>query len=223
MASGAYSMTDSIAVNEDDDQNDRLLKEFMRTGNGGTLATRAGGFNLIDVSDLRFFPTLSPHRKALLLILLLCLKDRATELRFEPQDTDHRVQGLRVSYVVNGEVYELVPPPFETAIEIIEEIKGLAGLVASRRRMSGIGRAVADRIVSRSTEPTYGGLRIGAGSSVSEVAVMVLPSPQGDRILMQISRVGPAVARVAEANFRQLFANHRNAGPEDEAEGSIRA
>jgi hypothetical protein len=47
-----------------------------------------------------------------------------------------------VSYVVNGEVYELVPPPLELAIEIIEEIKWVAGLVALRRRMSGIWRAV---------------------------------------------------------------------------------
>ena len=84
-----------------------------------------------------------------------------------------------MSYVVNGEIYELVPPPFEISIEIIQEIKGLAGLLGFGQRMSGIWHAVADRIVRRSAGPTYGGFRIGAEDRVSEVTVMVQPSPRG--------------------------------------------
>ncbi len=68
----------------------------------------------------------------LLLLFLLSLKDRATELRLEPQDTDSSEPGVRLSYVVNGESYELVPPPFEIAIEVIQEIKTLAGLLTLR-------------------------------------------------------------------------------------------
>jgi hypothetical protein len=218
MGSGAYSMTDSPAENENDDVDDRLLEEFLRPGSG-VLATRVAGFNLIDVKDVGYFPTLSHHRKTLLLTLLLCLKDRATELRFEPQDTDPGAPGVRVSYVVNGEIYDLVPPPFEIAIEIIQEIKELAGLVALPGRMSEIWRAVADRIVRRSTGSTYGGFRIGAEDRVSEVTVMVRPSPRGDRILMQISAVDRAVARIAKENLRRLFENRRNGDRKDSAEG----
>jgi len=197
-------MTDTLATNEGD-QLDRMLDEFVRPGGGGSIVARVGGYNLMDVSDVGYFPTLSPHRKTLLLVLLLCLKDRATELRFEPQETDLSMPGVRLSYVVSGEIYELVPPPSHIAIEIIREIKGLAGLRASRGRMRGIWRAVADRVVGRSSEPAYGGFRIGAGGRASEVTVMVQPSPPGDRIWMQISAVDPAVARIAEANLRQLF------------------
>jgi hypothetical protein len=125
--------------------------------------------------------------------------------------------------VVNGEIYELVPPPFEIAIEIIQEIKGLAGLLALRGRMSGIWHAVADRTVRRSAGSTYEGFRIGAEDRVSEVTVMVQPSPRGDRILMQISAVDRAVARIAEGSLRGLFANRRNAAREDVAEGPITA
>jgi len=189
----------------------------------GALATRVGGCNLIDVGDVGHFPTLPTHRKALLCFLLLCLKDRTTELRFEPQDTDLSAPGVRVSNVVNGEIYELVPPPFEIAIEIIQEIKGLAGLLALRGRMSGIWHAVADRTVRRSAGSTYEGFRIGAEDRVSEVTVMVQPSPRGDRILMQISAVDRAVARIAEGSLRGLFANRRNAAREDVAEGPITA
>lgn len=218
MGSGAYSMTDSPANNEHEDADDRLLEEFLRPGSG-VLATRVTGFNLIDVGDVGHFPTLSPHRKALLCFLLLCLKDRATELRFEPRDTDLGAPEGRVSYVVNGEIYELVPPPFEISIEIVQEIKELASLVTLPGRMSGIWRAVADRIVKRSTGSTYGGFRIGAEKHVSEVTVIVQPSSRGDRILMQISAIDRTVARIAEENLRGLFENRRNAGREDSAEG----
>lgn len=96
------------------------------------LASRVGGCNLIDVGEIGHYPSLSPHRKMLLLLFLLSLKDRATELRLEPQDTDSSEPGVRLSYVVNGESYELVPPPFEIAIEVIQEIKTLAGLLTLR-------------------------------------------------------------------------------------------
>ena len=144
----------------------------------GKLATRLDGCSLINPSEIGRYPTLSPHRKMLLLLLLLSLKDRATELRFEPHHTDSSEPGIRVSYVVNGEIYDLVPPPFEVSLEIIQEIKKLAGLLPSRARMSGIWRAVADGIMRRSTRPAYGGFRIGAEGRVSEVTVMVQPSPR---------------------------------------------
>jgi hypothetical protein len=211
-------MADTLAGDERDGR-DRMLEDFLRPGGGGRLATRVGECNQIDVANVGHFSTLSPHRKTLLLCLLLCLKDRATGLRFEPQDADLSVPGVRVSYVVGGEAYELVPPPLEMAIQVIRKIKELAGLRASRGRMPGIWRAVADRIGSRSAGPAYGGFRIGAGGRVCEVTVMAQPAPRADPILMQISAVDPAVARIAEAALRQLFEDHRNAARESEAEG----
>ena len=110
-----------------------------------------------------------------------------------------------MSYVVHGEIYELVPPPFEIAIEIIQEIKELAGLLTLRAKMSPIWRAAAERIVRRPTSFTYGGFRIGAEGRVSEVTVMVQPSPRADRVLMQISAVDRAVAGIAQLNLQKLF------------------
>ena len=215
-------MTDSLATNQDDDVDDRLLDEFLRPGSG-RLATRVGGYNLIDASEIGHYPTLSPHRKTLLLLLLLCLKDRATELRFEPRDTDSGEPGVRVSYAVNGEIYELMPPPLEIAIEIIQEIKTLAGFLTFPARMREIARAVVDRIASGSTSPTYGGFRIGAQDRVCEVTVMVQPSPRPDRILIKISAVDPALARVAQENLQKLFANRQKTAREEGADAPITA
>jgi hypothetical protein len=218
-------MTDPLATNDNDnddvDLDGRLIEEFLRPGRGGRLATLVGGCRLIDITDLGYFPTLSPPPKVLLLFLLLCLKDRATELRIDLQDTHRGDPGVCVSYVVNCEVYELVPPPFEVAIEIIQEIKVLAGLMALGGRARRIWRAVADRIVSRFAEPTYGGFRLGAGGRVSDITVMVQPSSQGDRVLMQISAVDPEMARIAQTNLRQLFADRRNGAGEGVADGPI--
>ena len=198
-------MNHSLVANEDSDPDDRSCDVWFRSGSGGTLATRVGGCHLVDVSETGHFPTLSPHRKVLLLLLLLSLKDRATELRFEGQETDLGEPGVRLSYVVNGEVYDLVPPPFEIAIEVIQEIKELAGLPVQRWPRSGFLRAVADWIASRSRRPAYGGFRVGAGDQVSEITVMIQPSTRRDRALMQISRVDPAVARIAEGTLRGLM------------------
>ncbi len=52
---------------------------------------------------------------------------------------------------------------------------------------------------------------------------MAQPSPRGDRILMQISAVDPALARIADGSLRQLFADRRSAAREGEAEGPIPA
>jgi hypothetical protein len=128
-----------------------------------------------------------------------------------------------VTYVVNGQVYELLAPPLEIVIAIIQEIKALAGLQSSSETSHTSWPALVDRIISRSAGPSYGGFRLGAGGHLSEVTVMAQPSPRGDRVLLQISVIDPVVTGIAESNLRQLFANRGNPARAAAPEGPIPA
>jgi hypothetical protein len=199
-------MTDA----DDSEDLDQLIVEFSRPGRAD-LAARVSGCYFIDVSDLRGFPGLPPHRKILVMSLLLCLKDRAGELRFEPRIDDSGEPGLRMSYVVDGVSYELVPPPSHLAPQIGRELKRLAGWLSLRGRIGGLLRSLATRIDGQSTGAASGLFRVGAGAGgpMSDVRVTVSPSAGGDRILLAISEVDPALSQIAGTSLRRLFEDRR--------------
>jgi type IV pilus assembly protein PilB len=65
----------------------------------------------------------SPVRALVDLVLLLAVKDRATEVRFRATDAD-----CTLSYQVDGKFHDLVPPPGHVAKNIINAIKVMADL-----------------------------------------------------------------------------------------------
>jgi hypothetical protein len=139
------------------------------------------------------------------MFLLLCLKDRASELRFESYTDDFGERGTRMSYVVDGLSHELVPPPSHLAPAICRELKRLAGLLSFHSRAGGILRSLATRIDGQPTGPASGLFRVGVGGSLSDVGVTVSSTPQGDRILLAISEVNPTLSQVAATSLRKLF------------------
>jgi hypothetical protein len=73
------------------------------------------------IDDATAAEGLSPVRKLLYLVLLLAVKDRATEVRFEPASDRWELR-----YRVAGTVYDMVPPP--RFLRIDAEAARLAGL-----------------------------------------------------------------------------------------------
>jgi type II secretory ATPase GspE/PulE/Tfp pilus assembly ATPase PilB-like protein len=69
------------------------------------------------------------------LVLLLALKDLASEVRFEPREEDYRV-----TYKCGGRDYEMVPPPRELAGRISQVFKIFAELDIRNRRTPQQGR-----------------------------------------------------------------------------------
>jgi len=76
-----------------------------------------------------------PIVKFVNLVLQQAVADRASDIHFEPFETDFRIR-----YRVDGALYEMAPPPKHLALPVISRIKVMANLNISERRMPQDGR-----------------------------------------------------------------------------------
>ena len=132
---------DQSAEHNENEAVDRVLELMNRADTGVALVKRMNGVSVIDFSDvLPLYSSVPPHRKVLLLLFLLALKDRASEVRFEHWATEPDGYRLSLYYEVDGQTHELVPPPEHLADAIIQEIKAIAGFYPMRRRFADLIR-----------------------------------------------------------------------------------
>ncbi len=78
----------------------------------------------------------APVRKLLNMVLLLAIKDKASDIHFEPFEDEYKMR-----YRVDGILYELVPPPRHLAPAIASRIKVMANLDIAERRLPQDGRS----------------------------------------------------------------------------------
>jgi type IV pilus assembly protein PilB len=101
-----------------------------------------------------------PVVKLLELVLVQAIKDRASDIHFEPfEDT------FKIRYRVDGSLFELVPPPKHLAPAIASRIKVMAGLKIAERRLPQDGRITA-RIAGRQVDLRVSTLPTVFGESV---------------------------------------------------------
>jgi len=99
----------------------------------------------------------APIVKFVGLVLQQAIQDRASDIHFEPFETDFRIR-----YRVDGALYEMAPPPKHLALPVISRLKVMANLNISERRLPQDGRismTIANRQVDlrMSTLPTQFG------------------------------------------------------------------
>jgi type IV pilus assembly protein PilB len=76
-----------------------------------------------------------PIVKFVNLVLQQAVADRASDIHFEPFETEFRIR-----YRVDGALYEMAPPPKHLAIPVTSRIKIMANLNISERRLPQDGR-----------------------------------------------------------------------------------
>jgi len=101
-----------------------------------------------------------PVVKLLELVLVQAIKDRASDIHFEPFEDIFKIR-----YRVDGALYELVPPPRHLAPAIASRIKVMAGLKIAERRLPQDGRITA-RIAGRQVDLRVSTLPTVFGESV---------------------------------------------------------
>jgi type IV pilus assembly protein PilB len=101
-----------------------------------------------------------PVVKLLELVLVQAIKDRASDVHFEPFEDNFKIR-----YRVDGSLYELVPPPRHLAPAIASRIKVMAGLKIAERRLPQDGRITA-RIAGRQVDLRVSTLPTVFGESV---------------------------------------------------------
>lgn len=111
----------------------------------------------ISDDDLSQLANQTPIIRFVNLVLQQAIKDKASDIHFEPYD-----EQFRIRYRIDGALYEMSPPPKKLAIPVISRIKVIANLNIAEKRIPQDGRikmTIAGRPVDLrvSTLPTQFG------------------------------------------------------------------
>ena len=150
-----YSTSDSVESIIADMEGDSEFSAALSAAN------REGAFDLTNVEALA---DSAPVRKLLNMVMLLAIKDHASDLHFEPFEDEFKI---RVK--ADGVLYEMVPPPQHMAFAVTTRIKVMANLDIAERRLPQDGRI----------ELTVAGHPI-------DLRVSVLPTMFGEAVVMRV-------------------------------------
>ncbi|NQT40734.1 MAG: Flp pilus assembly complex ATPase component TadA [Planctomycetes bacterium] len=150
-AVGSESVETLIADMED---NEDLAKAAAKLAAEGTF----------DITKAEELADSAPVRKLLNMVLLLAIKDHASDLHFEPFENEFKIR-IRA----DGVLYEMVPPPRHLAFAITTRIKVMANLDIAERRM-----------------PQDGRIRLTVGGHPVDLRISVMPTMFGESVVMRI-------------------------------------
>ena len=145
----------------------------------------------IDLDKLIEEADAAPVRKLLNMVMLLAIKDRASDIHFEPFEEDYKLR-----YKCDGVMYEMIPPPRHLANAIATRIKVMANLDIAERRL-----------------PQDGRIELNVGGNRVDMRVSILPTMFGEssviRVLdkgsvgLDLNRVGMEPQMIAD--FRECI------------------
>ncbi len=127
-------------------------------------AKALAGDGAIDLSSLEAMAESAPVRKLLNMVLLLAIKDYASDIHFEPFEEEFRIR-----IKADGVLYEMVPPPRHLAFAITTRIKVMANLDIAERRV-----------------PQDGRIELMLSGHPVDIRVSVLPTMFGESVVMRI-------------------------------------
>jgi type IV pilus assembly protein PilB len=102
--------------------------------------------------------------KLLNLVLLQAIKDRASDIHFEPFENEFKMR-----YRIDGVLYEMVPPPKQLGPAIISRVKVMSKLDIAERRLPQDGRV----------ELTVSGKQV-------DLRIAILPTIHGESCVMRV-------------------------------------
>ncbi len=106
----------------------------------------------------------APVRKLLNMVLLLAIRDGASDIHFEPFEHEFRIR-----LKADGVLQEMVPPPKHLAFAITTRIKVMANLDIAERRL-----------------PQDGRIELNVGGHPVDLRVSVLPTLFGESVVMRV-------------------------------------
>jgi type IV pilus assembly protein PilB len=116
------------------------------------------------LSDISVLVDSAPVRKLLNMVLLLAIKDHASDIHFEPFEDEFRIR-----IKADGVLFEMVPPPRHLAFAITTRIKVMANLDIAERRL-----------------PQDGRIDLQVGGHPVDLRVSVLPTMFGESVVLRV-------------------------------------
>jgi type IV pilus assembly protein PilB len=117
-----------------------------------------------DIASLKELASQAPVVKLVNLVLLQAVKDKASDIHFEPFEDEFKVR-----YRVDGVLYEITHPPKNLSLAITSRIKVMANLDVAESRVPQDGRIM---------------MRV-AGRSI-DLRVSTLPTVFGESVVMRV-------------------------------------
>jgi type IV pilus assembly protein PilB len=133
--------------------NDETLKDLKNRGGES-----------IDLDTLKDAADSNPVRKLINLVLLQAIKDKASDIHFEPFEDEFKMR-----YRIDGVLYEMMPPPAHISSAISSRIKVMANLDIAERRM-----------------PQDGRIELSVNNQPIDLRVSVLPTMFGESVVMRV-------------------------------------
>ena len=118
----------------------------------------------IDLTGAEALADSVPVRRLLNMVLLLAIKDHASDIHFEPFEDEFRIR-----IKADGVLYEMVPPPRHLAFAITTRIKVMSNLDIAERRL-----------------PQDGRIELVVGGHPVDLRVSVMPTMFGESVVMRI-------------------------------------
>jgi len=145
----------------------------------------------IDLESLMEIQDAAPVRKLLNMVMLLAIKDHASDIHFEPFEDEYKMRYRR-----DGVLYEMIPPPRHLATAISSRIKVMANLDIAERRL-----------------PQDGRIELNVGGNAVDMRVSILPTMFGESVVIRVldrTNVGLDLNKVGMdqqtlATFREMI------------------
>jgi type IV pilus assembly protein PilB len=131
------------------------------------LAAAAAGISAdgpINLDDVTALADSAPVRKLLNMVLLMAIREHASDLHFEPFEDEFKIR-----IKADGVLYEMVPPPRHLAFAITTRIKVMANLDIAERRL-----------------PQDGRIELTVGGHPVDLRISVLPTMFGESVVMRV-------------------------------------
>ncbi len=146
---------------KDEDNINDLIGELEKDD---LLVSMSGRDQSIDLDELGELAASNPVKKLLNLVLIQGIRDKASDIHFEPFENSYRMR-----YRIDGVLYEMVPPPKHIAVALSSRIKVMAELDISERRL-----------------PQDGRIPLVLGGNMVDLRVSILPTVFGESVVLRV-------------------------------------
>ncbi|MGE4603231.1 MAG: GspE/PulE family protein, partial [Planctomycetota bacterium] len=117
-----------------------------------------------DLDQLEKDVNAAPVVKLLNMVLLSAIKDRASDIHFEPFEKEFKIR-----YRVDGVLYEMMPPPIQLARAVISRVKVMSSLDIAETRL-----------------PQDGRIELNISGRPVDLRVSTLPTMYGESVVMRV-------------------------------------
>lgn len=171
-----------LAMHYEEKQQDTDINELIDEIQGDSFLAEFEGRNQsIDLDELKELSESNPVKKLLNLVLLQAIRDKASDIHFEPFENEYKMR-----YRIDGVLYEMIPPPKYIAAALSSRIKVMADLDIAERRM-----------------PQDGRISLTVQGNPVDLRVSVLPTMFGESVVLRILDRSQASFNLGELGLRE--------------------